>query len=407
MTYLFKLAQRTARLRALPVLALAATLSACDADRLTNSSEDAAPAAEPFTPPTALYAESFRGGIPFGTWGVPTSQFGPVYNGAHRNIWPEELLSELAAIKSRGGRVILSLVGNERHYRDSRGHFNLSMWKARLDRFKSVNFNSYLEDGTIIGNYLIDEPNDAFNWGGEPVPGSMVETMAQYSKQLWPNMATIVRAEPGYMARTGGPYRYLDAAWAQYVVRKGEPDDYIRENVAQAQNLGLALVTGLNISKGSATGGEMSASLVQSAGSTILAQSYPCAFISWEWRDAYMARSDIKNAMAVLSQKAENHAARSCGSAGGETLPPPPLPGIKGIALTAVKVLQDGKQIVNLNWQGAAGSNVRLFVNGTYRRTTVNDGKGYAYPQRAGTYSYKICEVGSTRCSNSASVTIR
>jgi hypothetical protein len=42
-----------------------------------------------------------------------------------------------------------------------------------------------------------------------------------------------------------------------------------------------------------------------------------------------------------------------------------------------------------------------------YRRNTTNDGKGYVYPQRSGTFSYKICEVSTTRCSNSASVVIQ
>jgi hypothetical protein len=411
MTYLFKLARRTAQLRALPLLALAATLSACDTDSFSPSENPAAaaPEAEPFTPPTALYAESFRGGIPFGTWALPTSEFGSIFNGAMRNIDPNHLRSELAEIKSRGGRVILSLAGKETNYLDGDHHFSLSLWKERVDRFKGVDITSFIEDGTVIGHYIIDEPNDPANWGGRPVPGSMVEQMAAYSKQVWPKMATIVRAEPKYLAETGGSYQALDAAWAQWVARKGAPKDYIERNIADAQRLGLALVTGLNITKGSSIGGELSASLVESAGSTILAQSYPCAFISWEWRDAYMSRSDIKSAMAVLSNKAEAHAARSCMSGGGETPPPPPpsLPGIKGISLTATKAVQGDQNVVTLVWQGAAGSNVRLFVNGTFRRNTVNDGKGFAYPRRSGSYSYKICEVGTTRCSNNASVTIR
>jgi hypothetical protein len=411
MTYLFKLARRTAQLRALPLLALAATLSACDTDGFSPSENPAAvaPEAEPFTPPTALYAESFRGGIPFGTWALPTSEFGSIYNGAMRNIDPSHLRSELAEIKSRGGRVILSLAGKETNYLDGDHHFSLTLWKQRVDRFKGVDITSFIEDGTVIGHYIIDEPNDPKNWGGRPVPGSMVEQMAAYSKQLWPKMAAIVRAEPGYLAQTGGPYRYLDAAWAQYVTWKGSPADYIRRNVADAQRLGLALVTGLNIIDGNPTRGEMTGALVESAGSTILADSYPCAFISWEWRDSYMSRSDVKSAMAVLSNKAEAHAARSCMSGGSVTPPPPPppLPGIKGIALTATKALQTGQNVVTLVWQGAAGSNVRLFVNGAYRRNTVNDGKGFVYPRRAGSYSYKICEVSTTRCSNTASVTIR
>jgi hypothetical protein len=46
-------------------------------------------------------------------------------------------------------------------------------------------------------------------------------------------------------------------------------------------------------------------------------------------------------------------------------------------------------------------------VNGEYRRTTANDGQATAYPHRAGQYSYKVCEVNSSRCSNSVGVTIK
>lgn len=397
MTYLFKLARRTAHRRALPLL-FAAALAGCNTDGLTNSGDD--PAGTP-VPSTPEFATSFRGGIPFGTWALPTSYFGEVYNGAMRNIWPQELLDELAAIKSRGGKVILAFAGNEDYFQDGNDHFNLSMWKERVDRFKGINFNSYLDDGTIIGHYIIDEPNDPYNWGGQPVPGSMVETMAAYSKQLWPKLATIVRVEPRYLAQTGGPYKYLDAAWAQYTARKGDAGDYIAENVADAQKIGVALVTGLNIIKGSATQGEMSASMVQSAGSALLANSYPCAFLSWEYDERYLSRSDIKSAMSVLSQKAEAHPTRSCGSA------PTALPSIDGIALSATKALVDGDQIVTLTWSGAAGSSVDLYRNGSYARTTQNDGRALTYPQRIGTYTYKICEAGKNTCSNSVSVTIK
>jgi hypothetical protein len=410
MTYLFKLARRTAAQRALPLIALTAAIAACDTDRLTNSSEAPVPTvtAEPVSAPT--FAAGFRGGIPFGTWALPTTEFGAVFNGAHRNIAPEELLGELAAIKSRGGRVVLMFAGKERNYIGSDGHFSMSMWKQRVDRFRAVNFNSFVEDGTIIGHYLIDEPNDQSNWNGVAVTGAVVEQMAAYSKSIWPKMATVVRAEPAYLGATGGPYRNLDVAWAQYVSRKGDPGDYIRRNVADAQRVGLALITGLNLTRGSPTGFEMSPSQIVSAGTTLLAQSYPCAFISYHWELPFMGRTDVRAALAKLSQLAEDHAARSCG--GSTTTPPPsepppPLPGVKGIVLTATKVLVSGDVIVNLKWTGAAGTKVDFYRNGDYRRTIANDGTARAYPNRTGTYSFKICEAGRTRCSNSVSVTVR
>jgi hypothetical protein len=402
MTYLFKLAQRTARLRALPLIMLGAALAGCDTDRLTNSSDPAAPASEPATPLAPAFATGFRGGIPFGFWHVPTTSFGDVYNGAVRNIDPSVLLSELAAIKARGGKVILAMAGQEDHFKDASGHFSLSLWKQRIDRFRSVNFNSYIDDGTVIGHYMIDEPNDPVNWG-DPVPGTMLETMATYSKSIWPKLATVVRVEPTYLTQWSG-YRNLDAAWAQWLIRKGDPGDYIRAQVAAAQKLGLTLVTGLNTRKGAPGLLPLSASTVVSAGSAILANDYPCAFINWEWDADYVARSDIKAAMIQLSQKAEAHVPRSCSRTSSG---PITLPGTKGIALTASVVTVNGKQAVALRFSGVIGTMADVYRNGVYRTTTKNDGLAYSYPQRAGQWTFKICDAGKTRCSNNSTVTLK
>jgi hypothetical protein len=407
MTYLFKLAQRTARLRLLPLIGFA-VLSACDTERLTTPPNESDPASvpSPIAPANPSFANTFVGGIPFGMYALPTSEMGSTYNGSLRVIFPDELLSELAAIKARGGRVVLTFTGNEEHYKDSNGHFSLSMWKARVDRYKNVNFDSYIYDGTIIGHYLIDEPNDPFNWGGQPVSGATVEAMAAYSKQYWPKLTTIVRTDPGYLT-PWAPYHALDAAWAQYVVRKGTPQDYIDRNIADAQKLGLGLITGLNVRKGGPDGGVMSASLIQSAGTILLRESYPCAFISWQWDEPYESRSDVKSAMTYLSQLARAHASRSCDP--WSTAPPPvTLPGVSGIALKATTIFLSGKEVVSLTWIGASTNYVDVYRDGVLRRTTLNDGKAVSAPSRDGTYTYRICEAGSTtRCSNQVSATVK
>jgi hypothetical protein len=406
MTYLFKLAQRTARLRAAPFMALAAALTACDSDNFSPSDASTpAPVSAPVSSFDApAFASSFVGGIPFGTYALPTSAMDGTYNGTLRVFDPSVLVEELTAIRNRGGRVVLSFAGNEKYYLDGNDHFSLSLWKQRVDRHRGINISSFIQDGTIIGHYLIDEPNDAFNWGGQPVPGSTVEAMAAYSKQIWPGMATIVRVDPGYL-KPWAPYTALDAAWAQYVSRKGTPSDYINRNIADAQSMGLMLISGLNLRDGGPNGATMTASLVQSAGQTILSESYICSFLSWQYDEAYLSKTDIKSAMSRLSDMAQNHVARTCARSGTVTTPPP-LPGISGIALKAVAVLRDGDQVVSLTWAGAAGSQVDIYRDGIKRRTTANDGKAFSAP-RPGTYEFRVCEAGKTRCSNRVTVTIK
>jgi hypothetical protein len=286
---------------------------------------------------TPVEAVGFAGGIPIGTFNLPNTSFGDRYNGAHRNIAPADLLSSLAAIQARGGKVVLVLSGGQSNYKDAEGHFSLSLWQGRVDRYKGVNFSAYIDDGTVIGHYMVDEPNDPANWNGQPISGATLEAMAQYSKQLWPDLPTVVRVEPSYLARFGIAYRYLDAAWAQYVHRKGAVGDFIGRNVSDAQSLGLGLVVGLNILDGGSNGAQMTAAEVRDWGAALLDTSYPCAFISWKYDAAYLSADEMATAMDGLRSQAQNRSSRSCRATGGAPAPAPdPEPGEPAATTTTI-----------------------------------------------------------------------
>ena len=186
MTYTFKLARRIARLRAPMLAGLLVALAACDSDKsFSPELSESAPVA----------SAAFAGGIPFGFFAQPTTEFGARYNGGHQNISPNRLIAELAQIKARGGKVVLALSGSPKYYVEG-GRFSMSKWKARIDAYKGINFTPYINDGTVLGHYMIDEPNDPANWNGQPVPPATLEEMAKYSKSIWPDMPTIVRVEP-------------------------------------------------------------------------------------------------------------------------------------------------------------------------------------------------------------------
>jgi hypothetical protein len=321
MTYTFKLSRRIARLRAPLFASLVLGLAGCNTTDSLSPDGSAPPEA---AAPDPTFSTSFAGGIPFGTFAQPNTEFGARYNGAMENIWPDVLLSELADIKSRGGRVVLMFAGSEQFYKDADGHFSMSMWKARVDRFKGVNFSAYVNDGTIVAHYLIDEPHDPYNWNGQPIPPSTLEEMAKYSKSIWPSMATVVREAPHYLNTWSGTYQYLDAAWAQYLSRMGDANEYIRYNVSEAQKKGLALIVGLNFMKGGDPNGTtMTATELQNFGSALLSSSYPCAFISYQWNSSYLSNTAIKSAMDVLRGKAQNRSTKSCHAGAASTTPDP------------------------------------------------------------------------------------
>jgi hypothetical protein len=313
MAHNFEFVARLSRLRAPLLAALVFAFVACDTNETlgpdsttpTTDGVEATALGEP-----SLATVRFAGGIPIGLAAQPISAFGSAFNGAKLTISPGELVNYLRAIKARGGKVVLMFAGTDHHYKDRRG-FNMTKWKARIDRFKNINFSSYITDGTVIGHFLVDEPNDPKNWNGKTISPATVDEMARYSKQRWPKMATIVRAEPSYF-KSRHP-RILDAAWAQYVTRKGNVGDYIRRNVADAQRVGLALVVGLNISKGGPNRRRLTPNEVKTFGSALLSSSYPCAFVSWEY-GSYVTSGSMMDAMRTLRARAQSRSSKNCHS---------------------------------------------------------------------------------------------
>jgi PKD repeat protein len=88
----------------------------------------------------------------------------------------------------------------------------------------------------------------------------------------------------------------------------------------------------------------------------------------------------------------------------GENGPGPPPPSL--IILSATGRVDGTAQIMSLKWSGARGTTVDIYRNGAFLRNTANDGSdtnGRTY-QGAATYVFKVCEAGTSVCSNLATV---
>ncbi|HEU4641446.1 MAG TPA: Ig-like domain-containing protein [Gemmatimonadaceae bacterium] len=261
-------------------------------------------------------------GIPFGPFSLPETEFKAPWNGAVVGVNPSSLLRELKAARAGGARVVLRFARNRSRFQNSDGSFNLSLWKQEVNKFKGIDISSYIADGTVIGHYLFDEPQDPNNWNGKVVPYADIEGAAAYSKQLWPAMTTIMRAPPTWLAGRSS-WQYLDAGWAQYTARRfGPADAYIAAEADAAQRAGLGLIAGLNVLDGGDgssgltgyTGNRsaMSATEIQKYAKAILANSAVCGFFLWQWNDSYFSRSDIQSAARAVATMAAGHAATSC-----------------------------------------------------------------------------------------------
>ncbi|MDQ3665438.1 MAG: S8 family serine peptidase [Acidobacteriota bacterium] len=78
-----------------------------------------------------------------------------------------------------------------------------------------------------------------------------------------------------------------------------------------------------------------------------------------------------------------------------------------GITLSAVGYKVQGLQRADLEWSGATSTNVDVFRNNVKITTTLNDGlhTDMINNRGGGSYTYRVCNEGTTTCSNNATVT--
>ena len=273
----------------------------------------------PGTPPTHV-------GLAFGHAQQPATTWGMDIGATVYTAQPESLLARLESARRLNLRLYVSLSGSVPYLRDANG-FSLTLWKQRVDRFRGLDLQPYIDDGTIAGHFLLDEADDKSNWNGKIVPVELVEQMAAYSKAIWPTMPAIIRASTAYLGTYHGTYDQLDGVRVQYHARFGDLDQFISTNVRQAKELGLIVVGGLNVLRG---GGEesgllnpssaddkrpkyyMNASQLKTWGRRFLSEPGLCGFILWEYDSAYLARPDINAAIEQLEQQARGLPNRSC-----------------------------------------------------------------------------------------------
>jgi hypothetical protein len=272
-------------------------------------------------PPPPL--PSSRPGIPFGFFRMDFSQLSSDWTSLKRVAIPETILHNLEIARNQGGRVFLQLARGHRHYQDRDHSFNLEKFKQMLDQLKGLDLDSYIADGTIAGHLMIDEPSDRSNWGGSPIPYQAIEEAARYSKSLWPNLPTLVRSTPSWLAKAPFRWTYLDGGWAQYAARFGDVNRYRDSELRAASDAGLRVVWGLNVTDGgdgrSKRPGRkrgkysMSAEELLRYGKPLIEASSTCGFLAWMYEKDYLEDNDVLTALKTLSQAAKNQPSRSCG----------------------------------------------------------------------------------------------
>jgi hypothetical protein len=303
----------------------------------------------PSTPPPSSPPPTVGAGIPVGSFHLPDDRFGQgPYTGALRALAPGGAENTLAAAAAKGVRLVVSLPDSRKHYTNADGTFNLSLWKQQMDRWRpyAAMLQRYYDSGTILANYLVDEPGCTQCWGGKTIAYADIEEMGRYAKAFLPRIPTAVRVHPGWFRAAGRPFPSIDVSWAQYEgpLHKPSvnmtPEQFRDRSVADAKAMGMGLVLGLNVLDGGdgssgingamliSTRWQMSADEVAHAGTVFAAEPYACAVINWRYSTSYSpsgksalqlaniqgfdGRSDVRSALARVASVAKSRPAKAC-----------------------------------------------------------------------------------------------
>ena len=169
---------------------------------------------------------------------------------------PTTMTSILNAARAAHARVIIRVTApNDQLQTATGGGLSVAKWKASFDGSASLNANSYLSDGTLVGLMAIDEPTSDFS----NVTGTQLESLCAYakSKATWSQVPCLIRDKNdtlALMAPAGG-YSAIDAGWAQladhhYVPSfryNGDMGAYFRHNLSVGTPVGLGLMYGFNL----------------------------------------------------------------------------------------------------------------------------------------------------------------
>ncbi len=105
---------------------------------------------------------------------------------------------------------------------------------------------------------------------------------------------------------------------------------------------------------------------------------------------------DVYFGYGIVKAKDASDYLTANGCDGGGTTEPP-----VGTDMTLSGNRSKGNRQANLSWTGGSTSDVDVYINGSYNNTTANDGSTSYSVSKNVSYTFKVCEAGSTStCTN-------
>lgn len=201
-------------------------------------------------------------GIPVGLWGLLSSDVarGP-YTFSADAYAPGTILSHLSQARSQGLKVLMNMTGGAHVNYMTNGVFDMAKWVAKMDSYNTPAIRAAVAagvaDGTIIGNSVMDEPQNTSiynSWGpAGTLNKARVDTMCAYVKNMFPTLQVGVVHDYSVLEPQVN-YQHCEWVMSQYRLSKGEVTRYRDGALAFGRRSGVAIMFSLNILHGGVPG---------------------------------------------------------------------------------------------------------------------------------------------------------
>jgi hypothetical protein len=203
-------------------------------------------------------------GIPYGPFGsfATTTQLKPNTETFTLTLGPttaSNIVTLLAAARAAKIKMILAMTGGSHSNYLTDGVFDYTKWKAKMDTYNTAAIRDAVAkavaDGTILGNFVMDEPNvsgggDGNTWGPKgTMTKARVDGMCGYVKAMFPTLPVGV-AHNHNTFEPDQSYTVCEFLIDQYAYRKGSVTTFRDEGLALGQRDNIAIIFSLNTLSG-------------------------------------------------------------------------------------------------------------------------------------------------------------
>ena len=283
-------------------------------------------------------------GVPFGVndfWvnATTTRSSGAAAFTASREFFPaSEMVGHIQAARAKGVHLVLVMTGASHDRYKTNGVFDQAKWQAAMETFNTQAIRDAVAegvaDGTIIGNSVMDEPQQSGtttkDWGP---PGTMtkarVDQLCAYVKNIFPTLPVGVGHDHNAFEPSNS-YQVCEFYMPQYAARKGSVTAWRDAALAMAARDGMEIILSMNLLDGGpqdkigawdcpGTGGigthspncRMSPEQVREVGRVLGPAG--CALVSWRYESTFMGKPENQAALSDIAIRLSGLPRRTCG----------------------------------------------------------------------------------------------